>query len=106
MERFSSILTFKVAVLNHSPVAPFFIIIILEMCINYGEQKFSLQKLFVPEYLVAEREKKKFPFVVYISKFLKSKLKLPHTKIQSLYLCSFLIIKRKHRVEDKRRLGK
>lgn len=29
------------------------------MYINYKEQKISLQKLFVPEYLIAEKKKKR-----------------------------------------------
>lgn len=55
----------------------------------------------VTEYLGAQRNKK-FSSVVYISKFLESKLNLMHIKMQSLHLCSFLIIKRKDSMEDKK----
>lgn len=95
------------AVLEHSAAAPF-LSPQFQKCTGtliMRNKVFIIKIISIIEYLVVLR-KRKFPSVVYTSMFLESKVNVMHTKIQSLHLCSFLIIKRKHRMEDKKRLGK
>lgn len=58
---------------------------------------------YVAEYLVIQRQK---PCICSLyGQVLASQVNVMQPKTQRLYLCAFLIIKRKHRMADKRRLG-